>query len=178
MLSLYPGRTFRSRGLSRRGAPLHKETCIITAEGMGGGGDETEGRRVKHHMHTVLYIVHLSGILMGVLVLGLIFCVVTHKGNSRSSALQRPPPPPPRLSALLSHIGRPRWRRRRGGDNILLIKKPAPFHCSPQITVLRGEKKTTQGKRMFAATHCKIVIIIIKKVQHWLLEVSHEAYSR
>lgn len=58
---------------------------------MGWGGDETEGRRVKHHIHMVLYIVPLSGILMGVLVLGLIFCVVTHKGNSRSSALQRPP---------------------------------------------------------------------------------------
>lgn len=72
-------------------------------DGWGGGGvDETEGRRVKHHIHMVLYIVPLSGILMGVLVLGLIFCVVTHKGNSRSSALQRAPPQ--------SHIGRPRRR--------------------------------------------------------------------
>lgn len=58
------------------------------------GGDETKRRCVKHHIHMLLSIVPLSGILMGVLVLGLIpffflpSCVVTHKGNRHSSVLQ------------------------------------------------------------------------------------------
>lgn len=36
-------------------------------------------RRVKHHIHTALYIVFLLGILMGVLVLGLIFSCYTQR---------------------------------------------------------------------------------------------------
>lgn len=139
------------------------------------GGDETEGRRVKHHIHMVLYIVPLSGILMGVLVLGLIFCVVTHKGNSRSSALQKTPSLSPATPHRQTAVARA-TDIRRGGDDIHLIKKPAPFHCSPQITVPWGEKNYTR-KRMFAATHNKIAIIK-KRCSNGLLELSHEAYSR
>jgi len=51
--------------------------------------DETQKTCVEHHIHMALYIVPLSGILLGVLVLGLILSVVTHKGNSRRSPLQR-----------------------------------------------------------------------------------------
>lgn len=111
-------------------------------------GDETKGRRVKHHIHMLLYIVPLSGILMGVLVLGLIFCVVTHKGNSRSSALQRPPSP-------LSHIGRPRWRAvlrcapqtEEEVETIFFSLKNLPlFTALYRLQRYGGKKKTTQGR--------------------------------
>lgn len=124
-------------------------------------GDETEGRRVKHHIHMVLYVVPLSGILKGVLVLGLIFLccytqrkqpqLCTSKTPSHSLAI-------PHRQAMVAHRAAPcATDRGRGGDDILLIKKP--FRSSPQITVPWGEKKNDTRKRMFAATHGKIAII-------------------
>lgn len=92
------------------------------------------------------YIVPLSGILMGVLVLGLIFNVVTHKGNSHSSSTSKVP--------WQSHIERPHISGacfavlhcatdrqellRRRGDRGFSLKT---LLCPPQIT-LEGENYT------------------------------------
>lgn len=117
-----------------------------------------------------LYIVSLSGILMGVLVLGLIFNVVTHKGNSRNSSTSKGP--------WQSHIDRPHFSgaccaalhcatdrqellRRRGDHDFSLKTLLFP----PQITLL-GENYT--GKTPLPHLQLKDAVL-----HDWNCQIKH-----
>lgn len=141
-------------------------------------GDETEGRRVKHHIHMVLYIVPLSGILMGVLVLGLIFCVVTHKGNSRSSALQRHPPPaiPHRQTTVARRAVPCRApQTEEEVETIFFSLKNQPLFTALHRLQHYGGKNYRR-KRLFATTRSKIVTILKKNnaaMRYWNCQIKH-----